>query len=118
MTPLEFLILAFATWRISSMLTQEGGPFGFFLRQRELFGITHDAHHVPTGFYPDDTCIASLAKESPTKFFQAIFTCVWCMSVWVGIALFCLWYFLPILAIIVATPLALSALAILIDART
>lgn len=36
MTPMEFLLLVLATWRVARMLALEEGPFGVFAETRKL----------------------------------------------------------------------------------
>ncbi|MHA2079086.1 MAG: DUF1360 domain-containing protein [Candidatus Thorarchaeota archaeon] len=92
-----------ATWRLASLLVNERGPFDIFMRIRELTGIEHD---VEDDFFP---------WSIPDTFFGNLFGCVWCMSVWVALFLYAVWYFSPMFAIMISTPLALSSLAILLD---
>lgn len=98
---MKFIILALATWRISSLFTEERGAFDIFLRIRKLAGIEHDQHYEPT--------------EWPDKFFPNLLSCVRCTSIWVATGLFVFWLLTPSIAICFAIPFALSTLAILID---
>ena len=41
MNILEIAVLGFAVWRVTSLLSQEEGPLGMFVKLRELFGVTH-----------------------------------------------------------------------------
>lgn len=95
---LIFVIFGLATWRLSSLLVNEAGPFNVFVDLREMIGITHDDEGNPIMY--------------PKGFLPELFKCVWCMSVWVGIFATLL---LPFFALI-AIPLALSAVAIIVDA--
>lgn len=83
---LTFLILILATWRLSSLLVNEEGPFGVFLKLRLL--------------------IAS---------FTDLLTCVWCCSVWIGLAFTLLYCYQPLIAFWVALPLAISTGAIALE---
>lgn len=92
----EFVVFGLATWRLSSLLVDERGPWDLFLRFRKLVGIEHD----------DD----GKATIIPDGFFPGVLSCVWCASMWVGMFWTCvsLWdhgYF-------VAIPFALSAISI------
>jgi hypothetical protein len=85
-----------ATWRISSIITREeiGKPL------RSLVGIT--SMRTATG---------EEYNEIPDTFFGYLFSCLWCMSVWVSILLI-----VPVLKFPpVLLPFAASAGAILID---
>jgi hypothetical protein len=101
MSFVDIFILALATWRISSLFVDERGPFDIFVKVRSWTGITHDQSRV--------------AVEFPDTFFAQLLSCVWCLSVWVGlffaITYFTLWY----IAIWIAFPFALSAAAIVIS---
>lgn len=59
MTIERLLVGALATWRITSLLLREDGPFYAFTSYR--------------------TAISRIAALSPLA------TCVWCLSIWVGI---------------------------------
>lgn len=98
MTPFEFLIYALATWRVSSLLVNEKGPFDIFLRLRGAVGIEHD----PDG---NKTII-------PDGVLPGIFSCVWCASVWAGLFWMLSATFFPTGALWLATALAFSAVAV------
>lgn len=99
MTLVEFLVLALATWRFSSLLVNEPGPFHVFSRLRYVAGVREDEDGDPVA-------TNELAK---------IFTCVWCASVWVGFAIVGLWYFAPEPLFIFCLPFALSTVAVAIQ---
>lgn len=103
-TPLVLLALILATWRVSAMLTKETGPFHIFERMRELSGIEHDA----------DGGVLIV----PNKLFAELFSCVWCVSIWVATFWAVLWFFLPDIAFYASLPFAISTVAILIDRLT
>jgi len=90
-------VLALATWRISSLLVDEPGPFRIFIRIRELTGITHDDDDNPLMI--------------PDGFLSELLSCVWCTSVWVGFFL-TVAYLLCGYTLYAAMPFALSAVAI------
>jgi hypothetical protein len=79
------LILSLATWRISSLLTQEDGPWLVFQKIRDR------THSITT-----------------------VLECVWCLSIWVAASLVIIVYFFPE-AVILFTPFAISTVAILVD---
>lgn len=56
--PLDLLLLILATWRLTSLLVQEAGPFRVFQWMRE---------HIPHG---------------------GLLECVWCCSVWCAALLY------------------------------
>ena len=102
MTLVELIVFGLATWRISSLLVDEPGPFRMFIRLRELVGITHDA---------DDN-----VEMIPGGLLPGILSCVWCCSMWVGI-LITIISFVPY-SFYFALPFALSALAIITSSLT
>lgn len=101
MNTIIFIILCFATWRLSNMLVHEDGPFHVFRRVREWVGIIHDD--------------AGEVLQTPDRFFSNLLSCTWCTSMWVGTVWALLWFFLSDVSVWVAAPFALSAGAILID---
>ena len=103
MTLIEFLIFGLATWRISSLLVDEPGPFRIFIRLRSLVGITHDI----------DDNVAII----PDGFLSGILSCAWCTSIWVGLSCTILYWITP-LTFYFALPFALSAVAIIVNSVT
>jgi hypothetical protein len=102
MTTLEFIVYCMATWRISSLLVNEAGPFDVFVKIREAFGIKHNE---------------KIPYEYPETFFAQLLSCVWCVSIWVAAFIVLLWLVIPGVVLILSLPLALSAGAILIDGQ-
>lgn len=95
------VVLAFAVWRVSSLVSAERGPWDVFQRLREMVGIEHDA---------DGHIIAT-----PETFMAGLISCVWCISVWLGGLATLVAYLWPVAAFWLALPLALSAAAIGLD---
>lgn len=62
------ILYALATWRISSILVHEPAPYELASRLRRAVGVKFDARG---NGYADSE-------------FAKLFTCVWCMSVWIG----------------------------------
>lgn len=98
---LDLIIFALATWRISTMLVREDGPFFVFKKIREISGITHDQ--------------VGRVLTVPDRLFAGLLSCVWCTSVWVSGIWIVLWIALPSPIILVATLFSLSSLAIAFD---
>ena len=98
---MNIFLMILATWRISSLLTFEDGPFDIFLNFREKLGIFDILDK-------DGNTIT----EVPLRFVPQMFGCIWCISIWVGAVFFLL---PPHLAYSIAFPFALSTGAILID---
>lgn len=97
----SLIVLGLATWRLSSLLVWEDGPFHLFARIRELAGIKHDEDGKPFMI--------------PDRFWATLLSCVWCASVWVATGWFVLWIFLPKLTMLGATVFALSGAAIFFE---
>lgn len=85
----KVLILGLATWRLSSLLVNEEGPFYMFTRLRSWAGVYEEGEMRQTAL---------------------LFSCLWCMSVWVAFALY------RFRAAVVLYTLAGSATAIVVDA--
>lgn len=86
---------ALATWRITHMLLYENGPFEALRRGREALGVR---------YLEDSNTIVSYKHE--------LTVCMWCLSVWVGIAITLLLWALPSGGLYVCAPFALSAVVI------
>lgn len=90
MTPISgdvFALYVFAVWRLSYMLVYEDGAFGIADRLRAL------SNHVGLG---------------------GLFSCVWCVSVWLSGLMLLTHALAPSAAYIVALWLGLSACAIMV----
>lgn len=95
----EAIVCALACWRISSLLTQEEGPWGIFIRLRLLAGTTIDEY----------------GSEVPNGFWAELLGCLWCASMWVGFGITGLWLLLGDVLVVGVAPFALSAAAIMIN---
>lgn len=62
------LLYALATWRISSILVHETAPYELASKLRRKVGVKYDAR----------------GNVDARSEFGKLFTCVWCMSVWIG----------------------------------
>lgn len=93
MTLSDVVTTGLATWRLSSMLVNEYGPFGMFMRLRALTGIEHDSSGVPI--------------VVPTN---NVLSCIWCTSVWVAALLL-------LLPRVVSCALAISTVAIVVSEK-
>jgi hypothetical protein len=97
--PVDFLLLALATWRLTSLLVQEEGPWGIFVKLRYALGVRYDERSVAYG-------LTTLA---------ALFTCMWCASVWTGLIVSTVYLISPLTARWISLPLALSAAVLLVN---
>lgn len=98
MVAFEIVILAFATWRLTSLLVWEDGPFEVFAKLRHRLGVRYDETSMAYG----------------TNWFAKGVICPACASVWFGI----LWgvaYLLWRPTWFIALPFALSAGAIALE---
>lgn len=94
---MDILVLVFATWRVSSLLVNEDGPGNVFDKLRYWTGVRDNEYSQPEG----------------TNVLSHALTCVWCVSIWIGL----FWTVLYSLTGIMwpALPFALSAGAILVE---
>lgn len=104
MTPFRFTILALAIWRIANLLVNEDGPWLVFEHIRLRAGLQPPAY---PGLERD--------TDPPGQMPGILFTCVWCMSVWVAGAWLALFAISKSVAHWVAMPFALSAVSCMID---
>lgn len=98
MTPFDFILIGMATWRLSSMLVNEAGPFDMFQTLRDKLGV----YPVKVG----DT-VQCQSKHA----IWGMFCCVWCMSVWVSALMLTLYTIAPIMVYW----LAISTLAVIVQ---
>lgn len=99
MDTLHFIILALATYRISSLFVNEDGPFDVFLWIRDRVGVRHNEYGQAYGLNVIGEALA----------------CIWCFSVYAGIGWAVLYYYYPLTAYWLALPLALSAVTMIVD---
>ncbi len=95
------IIFGLATWRVSSLLVSEAGPFHIFEKIREIAGIQHDQD--------------GKVMMVPDKLLAGVLSCVWCCSVWIAFGLFVFFMVFPMGAILFASALSVSAVAIVFD---
>lgn len=95
----EVFVIAAACWRLSSLLVYETGPFGFFSWLRDFVGVKYDDFSFPYGEW----------------FLPKLFSCIDCMSVWVGILMALAYLLLPTTITILSFALCLSMASIVID---
>lgn len=93
---MTLIALALATARISVLLVDEHAPFGIAQRLRDVVGVVDGLHN----------------SDQPNVL-AGIFSCVWCMSLWIGLAFAGLYFLDAELAFYIALPLAFSAVAML-----
>ena len=91
-----FLILNLATWRVSSLLVNEGGPGDIFTRLRFLIGVQFDEQ----------------SERIATNIVAGVFNCIWCMSFWIAVVVAIGFMVTPKHTVLACLPFALSAGAI------
>ena len=102
MEVLDIVILMFATWRLSSLLVdpEDDGPWEMFGKLRHLFGVRRDDD---TGLFYGNNVAAQ------------VLMCVFCASIWIGIAIAISYTFFPSIVVMASLPFALSAGAIVLE---
>lgn len=96
------VVLAFANWRLASLLAREEGPYGLLPWLRHKLGVRHDEYHEAYG-----TNVVS----------QGVI-CIWCNSFWIGVFQTLYALFLPEVALWLFLPLALSTGAIILEVKS
>jgi hypothetical protein len=96
MNTLEFIVLVLATWRISNLVVDdsEDGPWDVLHKVRHLMGIRYDDKNRAYG-------INEIGRAA---------TCMWCFSLWVGLFVFLVGYYVSSVPFY---PFALSAGALM-----
>lgn len=103
MTVTDLLILALATWRLSSLLADEPGPWGLFETLRTKIGIV----------YLEDSTTGD--RDGRNELARNVL-CTWCNSLYIsGLGWAGLYALLGPVAIWIALPAALSAAAIYVE---
>lgn len=95
---LDLIILGLATWRISSIVVNEDGPFDIFFKMRAKMGIT-------------------ALDPVPETFWAGLFGCVYCLSVWVGAILILSAIMDKMVTVYLMLPFALSAIAVILEEK-
>lgn len=94
-----FIIMALATWRVSSILAREAGPGEVFDRVRHALGVRYD----------------ELSNAYGENEFAKGVVCMWCNSIWVALTLVLLYIACGDAFLFVIMPLSLSALSIFLE---
>lgn len=93
----DFVVLALAVFKLSSMMVIEQGPAGIYAKLRNLIGIKYNhGELVPQNW---------LASE---------LTCQYCAMIYPAILLTLLYIFFPRMAVYIAFPFALSTIGTLL----
>lgn len=97
----DLIILSLGIWRFSALLSYERGPSDMFAGLRARMGIGHDDDGTPVSW--------------PDTFLAGLFSCVWCLSVWIAILMAIVYWARPEIARGIMFPFALSAGAVLME---
>jgi hypothetical protein len=89
MKPMEFVVLALATWRLASLFANESGPYHIFKTFREWVCNNHPG--IGEGL-----------------------TCEWCNSVWFGSLITVAYFLWGGVVVWICTPLAFSTITIML----
>jgi len=95
----ELFILGMATWRLTSLLVNEEGPWNIFARLRYMIGIRYNER--------SERVSMNVLAEG--------LSCVWCSSIWVASLVLLSYALVPRTTLIVSLILTLSSIAILIE---
>jgi len=110
------LVLSLATWRISSLLVVEDGPWRIFrsIRKAVYAGEFSLARIDGERLTEEEAAQVMLSAGLGEGFFSGLLSCMWCTSMWVAAAIVILYLLWPSLVWLLLIP-ALSAVAIAID---
>ncbi len=91
MTVLWLLVTIAATWRVTSLIARERGPFALGRRFRSLFGVHHGADGKPVHDIDGELLLNPVTSSARLDgFLHEIavgMTCLWCCSVWVSLGM-------------------------------
>lgn len=96
---MTLIVAALAVLRISYMLVAEEGPFLIFVRWRKRIGVRYDEH----------------SQQYATNEFAKLFTCVYCLSLWVSLVFVIAYWLVPDVVFWVSLPFAMSGFAIILE---
>lgn len=96
---IALVVASLATWRLSSLLAREDGPWMIFAIFRRIIGVKYDALSRPFG--------GNIVAEGVI--------CIWCNSVWIGLLLTVIYVIIGKALLWLILPFALSAIAIIVD---
>lgn len=85
---IDVVLLGLAVFSITYMIRRTDGPFDLFVKLREFVGI----HHAEE--YEDEVYIGVVEVVDNT-FMARLFSCYWCLSLWVSLVCLLIWNILP-----------------------
>lgn len=118
MSLLNFLILALATRRLTHLFLYESGPFALFRELRKLLRAGEfQADNPDFDEFTDEELEWWLSTDKlKINFLSELFSCPFCLSIWIGALIGWSGYFYPNL-IVLLLPFSLSEIAILDSAN-
>lgn len=114
MSVFNFIVIALAVGRITSIIVLEGGPWDVFRNLRKYLRAGEFQAAEPNFDEFTDEEIEwwmSVDKVDKQGFFSKLISCPLCTSVWVGAFLGWLGLFLPAITFVIALPFALSEIS-------
>lgn len=93
------IIFGLASWRLASLLAREHGPWDVLDRVRYATGVRFD----------------EASRAYGTNELSKGMLCIWCLSVWLGIAFVLIYLLLGDAMIWLAMPFSVSTIAIALD---
>ena len=125
LNPVFIFILLLATWRVSSLMNNERGFLNIFTIIRHIFGVRYITYErvneekIAEKYLTLKEVIElgedALTLQAEYKWhISELFSCIWCMSVWVGFMLTFLFVLYPVI-IVFYVSLAVSTGAIFIE---
>lgn len=99
MNIVALIVYSLATWRIASLLANEDGPFDILEHMRYRIGVRYDERS---------------ARYGKNELARAIL-CTWCASLWIAAVWVLLALALPVVALWIAAPFAVSAGALIVE---
>lgn len=95
---IALLVMVLATWRVSSLLAREDGPYDVLHKLRYHLGVRYNEYSEPHS----------------DKMLGQLVLCIWCNSIWVGLVIAILADPMNYFSYTIV-PLALSGGAILVE---
>lgn len=101
MSLVDFVVLALATWRVSSIVSQEDGPWGVYGRLRYVLGVRQGQN----------------LEDYPANVLGEQVMCMWCIPGLVALGWTLAYWIAGEAAVLAALPFALWAVAVWIHSR-
>jgi len=106
--PYEFWLLSAFVWRLATLLVGEQGP--------PIHKDAEGNQHYLFEWLRYKAGVRYVEGEEEAEGWSTILTCVWCMSMWLGLLIAALWLLFPFLRLgmlMLSLPFAISAVTVL-----